>query len=264
MAPAAGVPDIGELPLWRTGLVLLFLFACASLWTLGLGRLEASLAARCKAGLLHVLRALKEELLTLGVISLLLVVVDTYLVQICVKCAGDKCSWECDQPPEGVPPADDCERLVTECPPGEEPLWSLTALHQAHILLFCIALVHILYTAVSLILCLARVARWRALEVAALARRWPRLAGRFLPRPAERAAGHALKCFVLVWTQSVNEELYVGLRRLFVERFDLDFDFDFHAFLVGVYRSCTRLVCIVCIILFESWVGAASVYPHAL
>jgi hypothetical protein len=264
MAPEAGVPDIGELPAWRTGLVLLFLFACASLWTLGLGRLKARLRKERKAGLLHVLRALEEELLTLGVISLLLVVVDTYLVQICVKCSGDGCSWECEQPSEGVLPADDCERLVAKCPPGEEPLWSLTALHQAHILLFCIAAVHILYTALSLVLCLWRVGRWRALEEAARARRWPRLAGRFLPRPAERAAVHALKCFVLVWTQSVNEELYVGLRRLFVERFDLDFDFDFHAFLVGVYRSCARLVCVICVNLFESWVGAAPVSLLAL
>lgn len=36
------------------------------------------------------------------------------------------------------------------------------------------------------------------------------------------------KCVLSMFTVSVNAEVYTGLRRLFIERMDLDLDFNFH------------------------------------
>lgn len=124
-------------------------------------------------------------------------------------------------------------------------------------LLFLIAIVQILYACASLLLCAWKLRRWRHYERVAAEQHLRPLHSRFLPRPGDNPVTHALRCAVsmltgaLPWGQpfvqalhlpqrapkpdnkppaadSVNSEVYLALRRLFVERLDVDPGFDFH------------------------------------
>eukprot|EP00887_Chlorella_sp_A99_P001858 scaffold19.g1858.t1 len=174
MAAAREGPPIDQTAGWRTALLFGIFFAIAWAWEAGTARLDRWLRARGKRALRHVVRRLEFELLVLGLISLVLAVFQEALLSICVS--GD--SWGEEY------------AAANSCGDGRAPLWSSAAIVQAHILLFTIAAVHIAYAACSLLLCVAKIERWRPLEERALkaaavpaSAPAPRLAPR---RPARR------------------------------------------------------------------------------
>lgn len=50
------------------------------------------------------------------------------------------------------------------CPKGKEPLWSITAMHQSHIFIFTLAVTHIVYAMLSMLICLYKLRRWEKWE----------------------------------------------------------------------------------------------------
>jgi hypothetical protein len=139
---AEGEPGVDSLPNWRTGILLIFFFIIAALWELGTRSLDAYLRRRNKRGLRHVVDHLKREILVLGVISLLIIPFEPPLTSLCISCGegySQQCYWECGDSSEE--PA--CLAELHSCGAGSEPLWSTLALHQAHIMLFTIAVTHI-------------------------------------------------------------------------------------------------------------------------
>lgn len=59
--------------------------------------LDRYLRKRGKRALRHVVKRLQGELLVLGLLSLMLVAFESYLLQICIPC-GSSCSWDCPAP----------------------------------------------------------------------------------------------------------------------------------------------------------------------
>lgn len=59
--------------------------------------LDRYLRRRGKRALRHVVKRLQNELLVLGLLSLMLVAFESYLLQICIPCSGS-CSWDCPAP----------------------------------------------------------------------------------------------------------------------------------------------------------------------
>ncbi|GAB4813555.1 hypothetical protein N2152v2_000601 [Parachlorella kessleri] len=222
-------PSITDLPGWRVGLLFLLFAAIAFLWHRGLQALDLYLKRKGKRGLRKVLRALKEEVLILGVISLVLIAFERYLLRICLPCSGDSCYWQA----EGSEAEPQEEAVVVEtCGPGSEPMWAPAAIIQAHALLFTIAAVHILYTTVVMLLCLWKMGRWRRFEEHSKAKWLDPIKYSALPTPGGNPMVHFLRCLVKMFTQSVDANAYHALRRLFVERMDVDPGFDFLGFLV--------------------------------
>ncbi len=63
------------------------------------GQLPAG-PSKCTAPVLPPL--VQGELLVLGLLSLLLVAFEPYLLQICINCSGSACAWDCPAPPYGA------------------------------------------------------------------------------------------------------------------------------------------------------------------
>ncbi|GAB4813535.1 hypothetical protein N2152v2_000581 [Parachlorella kessleri] len=228
MAGYAG-PSITDLPGWRVGLLFLLFAAVAFAWHKGVKGLDRHLKRTGRRGLRKVLRALEDELLVLGLISLVLIAFERYLLLICIPCNGGKCYWDVEGPE--ADPAD-VEIVDETCSPGQEPVWSPAAIIQAHTLLFTIAAVHILYTTTVMLLCIWKMRQWRKYEEHSKGQWLQPIKYSTLPTPGGNPLLHFLRCVVSMFTQSVNADVYRALRRLFMERMGLDAEFDFHGFLV--------------------------------
>ncbi|KAL4419039.1 hypothetical protein ABPG77_011021 [Micractinium sp. CCAP 211/92] len=246
-------PSIADIPGWRIGLIFLLFCVVAISYQLGSSALDRYLRRNGKRALRHVVRRLQGELLVLGLLSLLLVAFEPYLLQICINCSGSACAWDCPAPPYGADASAGagsgsgrrrrrllasgagadlgCLQAAETCAPGSEPFWSQLAIVQAHLFLFVIAVVHILYACISMLLCLWKLRRWRRYEEAAREQPLRPLRSRFLPRPGDGALAHLLRCTASMLADSVDADVYAALRRLFIERLDVHPSFNFHEFL---------------------------------
>jgi hypothetical protein len=246
-------PTLAVIPGWRIGILLALFFLVASFYHWGVARLETYFRRKNKRGLRNVVSQLNTEILILGLISLLLIAFEQYFLLICIPCSGDTCYWDCEntidnaqnaresaaQIVEGdaedsssISQTIDCLEVKETCPEGQEPFWSATAIMQAHILIFTIAIVHIFYVAISIILCLSRMNKWKKYEEEAQYSMIQKLQSRFIFKPGDNFIAHWSKCFVMTFTYRITAPLYRALRRLFIERLDLEPDFNFHAFLI--------------------------------
>lgn len=146
---------------------------------------------------------LKNEVLALGVITLVLSAVQTRLLSICI--AGDA-----------------GESVETTCTQGNHNLYSYEMIHDVHYLLFFIACTHVIVTFVSFYLSLLRMRAWKQWESDARQ-------GRLLDFGEESVVHllgankfhHALLAFALsFWPRSVTQQQYNLLRVLFRARVD--------------------------------------------
>lgn len=297
MAPA-GDPSLTETPEYR--IVVLFVGFVAITYTFEkfTGWMNHYLKKRNRHGLLHTIHKLEEELLALGLISLILVAVEDYIVKICVdsdddgkaakkKLAGGKKKTEEDK---GKAPSDDLsedasevldaefsaptladdplgtsefedEEVTTDatlvddlggnrkllvgamrmllagggggsgCPEGEESFWSIRTLHETHIFIFLLAVVHIVFSGLSMVLCSWKVRQWKQWEVSRREKLKKIEYNSLLT--TNNCFLHYVRAFFAQFHQHIDESVYLSLRRLFIERMELDHDFEFHSFLVN-------------------------------
>ncbi|GFR49743.1 hypothetical protein Agub_g11900, partial [Astrephomene gubernaculifera] len=153
---AAG-PSITGIEGWRVALLLVgFVFVTLSFEGL-IDHVEKRLKKR--KGLLTAFRALKNELLYLGCLSLLLTVTQQYLAMICIPHTANSSYYKYKLTYE----------LTDSCGEGREPLWPVSVQHETHYFIFAVAVTHILYCALTIALTLKKVGTWRQWEDAALA-----------------------------------------------------------------------------------------------
>uniref|UniRef100_A0A0E0Q019 MLO-like protein n=1 Tax=Oryza rufipogon TaxID=4529 RepID=A0A0E0Q019_ORYRU len=105
------------------------------------------------------LERLKEELMLLGFISFVLSLSEGFIVGICVSENAMHlmlpCKKETYQLSEGVKL---CKKK------GEVPLLSVEALHQLHIFIFILGLVHVVFCATTILLGGAKIRKWKLWE----------------------------------------------------------------------------------------------------
>ncbi|GIM09108.1 hypothetical protein Vretimale_12949 [Volvox reticuliferus] len=239
---AAG-PGVTGIEGWRVALLLVgFIIVTLSFEGL-INYVEKRLKKR--KGLLTAFRALKNELLYLGFLSLLLSVTQEYLARICIPhthgSSYDKYKKKYN--------------LADNCAEGKEPLWPVSVQHETHYFIFAVAVTHILYCALTIALTLRKVATWRPWEDAALkesksssgdVKVMQETVSRSLIRSMCTSAlaamsGHRsplelvahLKAVVTSlaaqFRVSVSQPMYHNVRLLFIEKMGLTYDFDFHA-----------------------------------
>lgn len=190
------------------------LFAALALLSVVLSRINLaisrSLHKNKRSALLHVFEHLQLELMLLGMLSLLLQVAQEGLLKICVKYASAA--------------GDDY------CPAGEKSLWSATVLHQTHIFIFLLACTHVVYVAISTSVCSWKLRQWRKWETAGDVKVLP-LNPKINPRNSTGVANLVWRAFWSQFRFSVNKEMYLSLRRLFLERTGATHDFNFYDYL---------------------------------
>lgn len=98
------------------------------------------------------------ELMILGFISLLLTFGETYILKICVPSKAALSMLPCPSENTNTLPPSLSRHLLAagdlsvNCKNGSEPLITVKGLHQLHILLFFLAIFHILYSLITMML----------------------------------------------------------------------------------------------------------------
>ncbi|XP_074581336.1 MLO-like protein 9 [Curcuma longa] len=188
MAPGAS-PDARNLdrtPTWAVAAVCASIIIISLLLEKGLHHVGGWLIKKQKRTLYEVLEKVKAELMILGFISLLLTFSQDQIAKICVPqgVADSMLPCSLDDTEEEESTGGNKRRLLTlllteshlkrrilaaggsavECASGKAPLITTTGLHQLHILIFFLAVFHVLNTALIMVLGRAKIHRWKDWE----------------------------------------------------------------------------------------------------
>lgn len=245
---------IDETSPFRIETLILVFIVLTSIFERFLHYLDHNLHGRTRKGLRHAVHYVEQELLALGFISLLLIVFEEYLLGICVDkdtYFTGKSSHHAEKEsykhspyidPHGAPSEEASHRKFMfrnllsggedyTCKAGKEPLWSANTIHQTHILIFLVAVMHVFYATVSITLCLWRMWRWKKYDI---------LPDKGLKEMRSRNLMYGRNQFEYwfwsFWAQfspSVDKSLYLSMRWLFIQRLGFSEDFDFLTFVTS-------------------------------
>jgi Mlo family len=117
----------------------------------------------------------------------------------------------------------DARRLLaaskgSSCGEGKEPLWSSKLIHKVHILIFLIAISHVLYALLSLAISMLSMRRFHRFERTAQKGELLNLPIDQLQRQGESKIMFGIRQGVRQFTHPIDKATYVALRRLFFER----------------------------------------------
>ncbi|KAL3724227.1 hypothetical protein ACJRO7_036271 [Eucalyptus globulus] len=128
-----------------------------------------------KDALLQALQKLKDELMLLGFISFLLTVFQRVLSRICISTHLASHMHPCKKQPSeiathgelsltrkyrrGLLSTDESVEICAH--KGQVPILSIEALHQLHIFIFVLAVVHVIFCVTTMVLGGARIRRWK-------------------------------------------------------------------------------------------------------
>ncbi|XP_061357445.1 MLO-like protein 10 [Gastrolobium bilobum] len=172
--------DLDQTPTWAVACVCTVFILISLTLEKSLHKVGSWLHERHKKALLEALEKVKAELMILGFISLLLTFGQSYIVRICVPANVADKLLPC--PYTGTNNASSSEeehsrKLLSyerrylsddttsyQCKEGHEPLISVNGLHQLHILIFFLAVLHVLYSAVTMLLGRLKIRGWKAWE----------------------------------------------------------------------------------------------------
>jgi len=194
MAGGGGDDDrsLKQTPTWAVAVVCLGFVVISLLLEHGIHRVSNWLSRRNKKALYEALEKLKAELMLLGFISLLLTVGQKPISMICIskKLAGTmlpceendsgdikvegeersrKILWESMSSEQEVPwrrvlaAAESSEHCSSAH--GQYPLVSQSVMNQLHIFIFLLAVLHVLYSVLTVLLARAKMRRWKVWEI---------------------------------------------------------------------------------------------------
>lgn len=217
---------------------------------------------------LYMLRRLKEEVLSVGLLAILLVLTEPRLLEICVPEHWVKGKGEQKSDP-GVNPQDPHNRnLLAEdasklCPSGSAHLFSKGTIHAVHVLIYIIVFLHVLYAFAFVLISHWRINNWRTWEQTGV-RGVVLKADAWTMKSLGRNTGkHWLYVCVGHLVKPVDQVSYLSVRRLFLQthrnelslpEVDWTFDFDgFSKYVLG--KSMAQLVSLN----WALWIAAALV-----
>jgi mlo protein len=124
-----------------------------------LHKLEHHAKEKKMHGLNETVKKCKDELMLLGFISMLLVICQENILGICVPD-----SWDPTNATVAGAQRRALASIEVECPEGRVQFITISALHQVHIFIFLMGLSHIVTGSVTMVLCMARIKKWRQWE----------------------------------------------------------------------------------------------------
>ncbi|KAH7279786.1 hypothetical protein KP509_37G036800 [Ceratopteris richardii] len=204
---------------------------------------------------------IKNELLMVGILSLALAMGQNSFSKVCVSESWYKLKPLCKHP------LSDTDVIIQEkhstCPEGRIPFMTAESIHDLHILIFILAIVHILYSIMIIVIGMCEVHRWQAWEVSAAEKlkseMFVDIEGNvrvtrettFIRRRASASVWleNALIAYMVAflkqfYTWRIKETDYVSLRNGFIKHhFPMNLDFNFHKFILRTFQDdCKRVV----------------------
>ena len=104
----------------------------------------------------------------------------------------------------------------SSCKIGKEPLWSSALIHKVHVLIFLIAVSHVLYALTSLFISMIAMRRWREYERAATQEGLLDLPTEQLQREGESRVAFGIRQTIRQFTHPIDRVTYVALRHMFI------------------------------------------------
>ncbi|KAI9177708.1 hypothetical protein LWI28_018346 [Acer negundo] len=239
-------------PTWVVAVVCFVIVLISFIAQRGLHKLGKFLKSEKQYALCEALEKLKEELMLLGFISLLLTVFQDAISHICIPSYLASHMLPCNK--ETVSHTNDFVRrqLLSSdsgsdhCSKGKVPFLSLEAMHQLHIFIFVLAVVHVIFCAITMVLGGARISQWKHWEDTA------RNEAKLVKVPSKekhhklffskRAIGYWRKSAVVSWLisffkqfyNSVTKSDYITLRQGFIMAHHRGNDkYNFHEYITG-------------------------------
>lgn len=225
--------------------------------------------------LFEALQKLKEELMLLGFISLLLTVFQNMISHMCIPTSVSMHMLPCKE--EGFDTEHEPHhgkdlshglprhrrRVLSESSPlefckkkGKVPLLSLEALHQLHIFIFVLAVVHVVFCATTMVLGGAKIRKWKHWENEIRKENSKQEESSTHAHPhkeffEEHAAGFRTKSMVISRTMSFFKQFYASvtksdykaLRSGFIMRHcRSNTNFDFHKYMMRTLEDDFKMV----------------------
>ncbi|KAH1234364.1 MLO-like protein 8 [Glycine max] len=175
-----GSKDLDQTPTWAVaGVCTVFILISITLEK-SLHKVGTWLREKHKKALLEALEKVKAELMVLGFLSLLLTFGQSYIVRICIPMdVADKllpCPYVGND--KGSSSEEEHRRKLLsyerrylsddatpyQCKERHQPLISGNGLHQLHILVFFLAVLHVFYSAITMLLGRLKIRGWKAWE----------------------------------------------------------------------------------------------------
>uniref|UniRef100_A0A5B7AIJ7 MLO-like protein n=1 Tax=Davidia involucrata TaxID=16924 RepID=A0A5B7AIJ7_DAVIN len=246
-------------PTWVVTLVCFFIILISLAAECGLHHLGKFLKRKNQEALFAALQKLKEELMLLGFISLLLTAFQGLLSQICITnhlasymlpCKMETSSGSGNNHEHySHQTTKNGRRLLSEntgsehCThEGKVPFLSLEGLHQLHIFIFVLAVVHVIFCVTTMVLGGARIREWKYWEDSARTQGAPTAHSQHHHRfKAHHTTGHWRRTAVISWiiaffkqfSGAVTKSDYVVLRSGFIQKHCPSHPkFDFHKYIL--------------------------------
>ncbi|XP_030523791.1 MLO-like protein 10 [Rhodamnia argentea] len=170
--------ELDQTPTWAVAIVCAAFIVISLVLEKFLHKVGTWLTERHKRALYEALDKVKSELMILGFISLLLTFGQSYVSRICIpqKVADTMLPCRKDNKYDKSLKGGQRKLLWYErrslaagsyapsCKMGQEPLISINGLHQLHILIFFLAVFHVLYSAITMTLGRLKIRGWKQWE----------------------------------------------------------------------------------------------------
>ncbi|XP_057451359.1 MLO-like protein 11 isoform X1 [Lotus japonicus] len=257
-------------PTWSVATVLSIFVAVSLVVERSIHRLSNWLGKTNRKPLLAALEKMKEELMLLGFISLLLTATSGMIANICIPskfynsafapCSRseiDKETEENESKERKLLMASAYPHILgrmldginrNSCKKGYEPFLSYEGLEQLHRFIFIMAITHISYSCLTMLLAIVKIHSWRVWENEAHMDRHNSLAEitrqLTMRRQSTFVKSHPsnplvrnssiiwLTCFFRQFGHSVVRADYLTLRKGFIMNHNLSLKYDFHSYMV--------------------------------
>ncbi|KAI5402622.1 MLO protein homolog 1 [Lathyrus oleraceus] len=182
---AIGERTLKETPTWAVAVVCAVFIIISILIEHGIHTLEKWFHKKHKKAMSEALEKIKAELMLLGFISLLLTFGTKYIAKICIPPTLGDSMLPCKKEEVEQDSKDDRRRLLSfddsivwrrglasAASGGDDycsqknqvPLISQSGVHQLHIFIFVLAVFHIFYSVMTMVLARAKMQKWKAWE----------------------------------------------------------------------------------------------------
>lgn len=264
------VRSLGLTPTWSVATVLTIFVAVSLVVERSIHRLSTWLRKTNRKPLLEAVEKMKEELMLLGFISLLLTATSSMIANICIPSKFyDRAFAPCtrsqiDEDKENNGSKD--RKMLAEyflnhsfrrmlntwsqnsCKKGQEPFVSYEGLEQLHRFIFVMAVTHISYSCLTMLLAIVKIHSWRLWEDEAHVDRHDYLTDitreSILRRQSTFVKIHTtnplvksrfviwVTCFFRQFGHSVVRDDYLTLRKGFIMNHHLPPKYDFHSYMI--------------------------------
>ncbi|XP_042436121.1 MLO-like protein 4 isoform X1 [Zingiber officinale] len=258
--------SLAETPTWSVATVTTVMVAVCFVVERSIYRFGKWLRKTKRKAMLAALEKIREELMLLGLISLMLSQTARWISDICVPsslfssrfyicseadfddllAATDGSS---DQNRSAVVITGDplLEAPANHCQEGYEPFVSFEGLEQLHRFLFILGITHVLYSFVTVVLSMIKIYSWRKWEIQAYPLFTEDLQARrrnMMKRQSTFVFHHAshpwsknkiliwMLCFIRQFKGSIAKSDYLALRLGFITNHKLPLSYNFHKYMV--------------------------------